>query len=106
VPGYKESFGVQLNAHNICQPSSASKFEPLSAEADTLDGLNIHLAIVDELHAHRTREIYDVLETGTGKRDPVAAAFDHDRGQQPRRHLLRDQDVPDEDPRSRRRLRR
>jgi phage terminase large subunit-like protein len=68
-PGYKESFGVQLNAHNISQASSASKFEPLSAEADTLDGLNIHLAIVDELHAHRTRDIYDVLETGTGKRD-------------------------------------
>jgi phage terminase large subunit-like protein len=67
-PGYKDTFGVQLNAHNICQPSSASKFEPLSAEADTLDGLNIHCALVDELHAHRTREIYDVLETGTGAR--------------------------------------
>jgi phage terminase large subunit-like protein len=67
--GYRETFGVQLNAHNISQASSASKFEPLSAEADTLDGLNIHCALVDELHAHRTREIYDVLETGTGARD-------------------------------------
>ena len=25
--------------------------------------------LVDELHAHRTREVYDVLETGTGKRE-------------------------------------
>jgi phage terminase large subunit-like protein len=67
--GYRRKYGVQVNAHNICQLSSASKFEPLSAEANTLDGLNIHVAIVDELHAHRTREVYDVLETGTGKRE-------------------------------------
>jgi phage terminase large subunit-like protein len=67
--GYRRKYGVAVNAHNISQLSSASKFEPLSAEANTLDGLNIHVAIVDELHAHRTREVYDVLETGTGKRE-------------------------------------
>ena len=67
--GYRRKYGIQVDAHNISQLSSASKFEPLSAEANTLDGLNIHVAIVDELHAHRTREVYDVLETGTGKRE-------------------------------------
>ena len=33
-----------------------SKFEPLGADADsTPDGLNVHGAIVDELHARKTR---------------------------------------------------
>ena len=48
---------------------SASEFEALSAEGSTLDGLNIHFGCIDELHAHKTRTVYDVVETGTGKRD-------------------------------------
>ena len=43
-------------------------FQALSAEGNSLDGLNIHCAIVDELHAHRTRKVFDVLETATGAR--------------------------------------
>ncbi|MGQ7180523.1 terminase large subunit domain-containing protein, partial [Escherichia coli] len=42
--------------------------EPLSSDANNLDGLNIHCAIVDELHAHKTRDVWDVLETATGAR--------------------------------------
>lgn len=68
-PGFLSRFGVDVLAHAIIQPKSASKFVALSAEADTLDGLNVHCAIVDELHAHPTRRVYDVLETGMGKRD-------------------------------------
>ncbi|KQN68090.1 terminase [Serratia sp. Leaf51] len=56
---------VKLNIH---QERSASKFEPLSSDANNLDGLNIHCGIVDELHAHRTRDVWDVLETATGAR--------------------------------------
>ncbi|MGK6325757.1 terminase large subunit [Erwinia sp. DT-104] len=52
----------------IFQERTASKFEPLSSDANNLDGLNIHCAIVDELHAHRTRDVWDVLETATGAR--------------------------------------
>lgn len=52
----------------IYQEASASKFEPLSSDANNLDGLNIHCGIVDELHAHRTRDVWDVLETATGAR--------------------------------------
>lgn len=53
---------------NLHDERTASKFEPLGADEDTLDGLNIHGAIVDELHAHKTRGVVDVLETGTGAR--------------------------------------
>jgi phage terminase large subunit-like protein len=63
----KRLFGYhRLNIHHL---KSASKFEPLSADANTLDGLNIHCGIVDEIHAHKSREVWDVLETGTGARE-------------------------------------
>jgi phage terminase large subunit-like protein len=63
----KRLFGYhRLNIHHL---KSASKFEPLSADANTLDGLNIHCGIVDEIHAHKSRELWDVLETGTGARE-------------------------------------
>jgi len=61
-----------VGAHNIHVLSTASKFEALSAEADTLDGLNVHCAIIDEVHAHPTRKVVDVLETATGsRRQPI-----------------------------------
>ena len=49
-------------ANNINVPTMASKFEPVSSEADTLDGLDIHCALVDELHAHKTRAVYELLQ--------------------------------------------
>ncbi|MBU1076763.1 MAG: terminase large subunit [Spirochaetes bacterium] len=64
----RERFGVQVNAHNINVIETASKFEPLSAEGNSLDGLNVHCGIIDELHAHKTRQVFDVIETGTGAR--------------------------------------
>ena len=68
-PGFRTRFSVNVGAHNMHVLASGSKFEALSAEGSTLDGLNIHFGCVDELHAHKTRTVYDVVETGTGKRD-------------------------------------
>lgn len=48
--------------------ATASKFQPLGADSDTMDGLNIHGALIDELHAHKTRNVVDVLDTATGAR--------------------------------------
>lgn len=67
-PGLKKYKGVETNAKNISIPARASKFEPLHSQGETLDGLNVHCAINDELHAHKKRELYDVLETATGSR--------------------------------------
>ena len=53
---------------NLNIEGTASKFEPLGADADTTDGLNIHGAIVDEIHAHKNREMWDRLDTATGAR--------------------------------------
>lgn len=53
---------------NMSIPGTASKFEPLGADDDTLDGLNIHGAIIDEYHAHKTAAVYEVIDTATGAR--------------------------------------
>jgi phage terminase large subunit-like protein len=59
---------IRIVRDNMHVPDTASKFEPLGADADTMDGLNIHGAVVDELHAHKTRAVLDVIETATGAR--------------------------------------
>jgi len=61
---------------NLHIVDTASKFEPLGADADTIDGLNVHGAIVDEVHAHKTRDTWDKLETATGsRRQPLMFAI-------------------------------
>lgn len=45
-----------------------SKFEPLSADSDTLDGPSPHGHIADEVHAHKDNRVWAVLDTGLGAR--------------------------------------
>lgn len=67
---------VKSYRNNLDVPEINSKFEPLSSDANSLDGLNVHGAGVNELHAHRTREVWDVLDTATGARlQPLIAAI-------------------------------
>lgn len=60
--------GVRAFEHSLVHVKSASHFQPKQAQGNTLDGLNTHFACIDELHAHKTREVYDVVETSIGKR--------------------------------------
>ena len=65
-----------LRRHGFATFAHAITYEPLGAsfralsrdQGGNLDGLNVHCAIVDELHAHKTRDVWDVLETATGAR--------------------------------------
>ena len=73
-PALKKRIGIFKN--NLHITNTASKFEPLGADSDGMDGLNIHGAIVDELHAHKKRDLWDVLETATGsRRQPLQIAI-------------------------------
>lgn len=67
-PGLRSAFGVETSAHSIHQIGSASRFQALSAEGNSLDGLNIHCAVIDELHAHQTDKVYNVIESSRGSR--------------------------------------
>jgi len=46
--------------------------KPLGQDSKTLDGLNAHFILCDELHAHETRELYDVMDSSTvGRTQPL-----------------------------------
>jgi phage terminase large subunit-like protein len=61
------------NIHNV---ESSSKFEPLGRDSDSLDGLNVHGVIADEVHAWKGGGMWDVLETATGsRRQPLLLAI-------------------------------
>jgi phage terminase large subunit-like protein len=63
---------IKVFKDNLSAEATNSKYEPLGKDADTLDGLNPSGVIVDELHAHKTRDMLDVLETATGaRREPL-----------------------------------
>ncbi|QJW94709.1 Phage terminase, large subunit [Frigoriglobus tundricola] len=67
--------------HSLQIPAARSKFEALGADADSLDGLNPFVAICDEIHAWRSRDLWDVLLTGMGAREqplalPITTAGD------------------------------
>ena len=59
---------LSVEAHSISNKKTAGIYRALSSKSNSLDGLNLHFGCLDELHAHKTREIYDVLETALGKR--------------------------------------
>jgi len=46
-----------------------SFFKPLGADSETLDGLNVHGATLDEIHAWKGKELYDVIVDGTTARE-------------------------------------
>jgi phage terminase large subunit-like protein len=68
TPGLRTYCGVAIMQHCITVANTASKFSPLAAEGSTLDGLNVHCAVIDELHAHKTRAVYDVIDSARGAR--------------------------------------
>ena len=72
----------QLLEHLKCHRSatlhdaSGSKFEPLSSDAGSLEGRSPSFSVVDEVHVHKTSEIWDVLNVASGARaQPIIFAI-------------------------------
>lgn len=59
---------IDYYKHNLSIIDTNSKCEPLSSDAKSLDGLDTHFASLDELHAHPTREVHDLLADSIGAR--------------------------------------
>jgi len=80
-PEISEMAEVQTKA--IIIPETLSAYRCLSADAGTKHGLNPHGIIFDEVHTQPTRDLWDVLTTGTGaRRQPLTLGFTtagHDR---------------------------
>jgi phage terminase large subunit-like protein len=67
---------VRPRKKNLSCARLLSKFEPLGADSETLDGLNVHGNLVDETHAHKNRNLWDVLVTAVGsRRQPLSWAI-------------------------------
>lgn len=48
-------------------------FKPLSSDSNTLDGLNVHCSLIDELHAIQDKNLYDVIVDGmTAREQPLS----------------------------------
>lgn len=63
---------LKVQVKNIHNEKTASKLEPLGSDSETLDGLNPHSITTDELHAFKTRDLLDVMESATGaRRNPL-----------------------------------
>lgn len=59
---------IRAGVLNISVSGSGSKLEPVASDAGKLDGLNPHGNIVDELHAHKSSDLWNVLLMGMGAR--------------------------------------
>ena len=59
---------IIYHTNTLLIPGTNSKCEPLSSDSKSLDGLDTHFASLDELHAHPTREVYDLIDDSIGAR--------------------------------------
>lgn len=60
---------VKKRKTDLYFPVTFSKFETLASESNSLDGLNSHGIIIDELHAIKDRNLYDVMKQSMSARE-------------------------------------
>lgn len=51
----------------VCD-KTGSRYMPLGRDSKTMDGFSVHCGVIDEYHAHKTSEMYDVIDDGRGAR--------------------------------------
>lgn len=60
---------IKKRKSDLYFPVTFSKFEPLASDSNSLDGLNVHNGIIDELHAIKDRNLYDVIKQAMSARE-------------------------------------
>tara|TARA_B100001741_G_C16542593_1_gene595090 strand:- start:442 stop:2028 length:1587 start_codon:yes stop_codon:yes gene_type:complete len=68
-PFLSQSLEVVDSRKTIAYKSESSFYRVLSADAFRAEGLNIHALLFDELHAQRSRELFDSLRYGGAARE-------------------------------------
>lgn len=63
----KKYYGVTLMKSNLSVAATNAKFEPVIGKPG--DGSSPSCAILDEVHEHKSSELYDTMDTGFGARD-------------------------------------
>lgn len=76
APALKRRTDLLPSVKRMVVPGTSSFMQALSSEAYTKHGLGPHMVLFDELHAQPNRELYDVLNTGSGAREqPLTLAI-------------------------------
>lgn len=69
----RETYQLEPWAKRITCTLNGGWIEPINSRSTTQDGWNPHLVIIDELHAHKDRGLFDVLRSARGaRRNPLS----------------------------------
>lgn len=70
---YAQSSALQQKArkrsNDLYCPSNFGYIKPLSSNTVSLDGLDVHMALLDEMAAMKNRDLYDLMKQGTSARE-------------------------------------
>lgn len=64
----QEAFDLEAWARSITCGQNGGKIHTINAKSSTQDGHNPHLGVLDELHAHADRGLFDVIRSAFGAR--------------------------------------
>lgn len=68
----REHFMLEPYANAIASIKNGGTFKPINSKASTQDGLNPSCSILDEIHAHKTHDLLNVLKSAAGaRRNPL-----------------------------------
>jgi phage terminase large subunit-like protein len=65
----QRAYGVEAYSLLIQRYATQSFFKPINSKASTQDGLNPQAVAFDEVHAHKTHDLLNVLTSAAGARD-------------------------------------
>lgn len=68
TPDLRYAFGLEVFSKSIARMETGSSFKPIHAKASTQDGLNPSHTALDEIHAHKTPDLLNVLTSAAGAR--------------------------------------
>lgn len=69
TPSLCSVFDVEAFANAIARPEIGGIFRPVNSKASTQDGLNPSHTCLDEIHAHKTHDLLNVLRSAAGARE-------------------------------------
>lgn len=68
TPDLRDAFALETFVNAVANWETASNFRPINAKASTQDGLNPSHTCLDEIHAHKTADLINVLRSAAGAR--------------------------------------
>lgn len=67
-PDLRDAFDLTAWAKSITCDQNAGYIQMIHSKSSTQDGWNPHVAVLDELHAHKERGLHDVIKSAFGAR--------------------------------------